>query len=329
MTEVKIPSKFFQNWKEILQGLYPGKPNFTEDKWPKDLDDKVLIITGGNAGIGFEVVKKLFENTNIKIYIFARNEETTKSKINELIKENKTKSNQLNFIRVDLADLTTIKPAVDEFLKLEKRLDIIIHNAGVMMPRKGEFTKQNFELQLGVNCIAPFLLQHYLNPILISTSNLSKSTSCRIVWVASTAHFWAPEHGLYFPDPNFKTTNEPSNLTIYSQSKAISIIIAKQWSLHHKNSSVISVALCPGYLKTGLSRNLNKIENFFGDLITHDSSLGAYTEIYAALSPDVENGDYIISFGKKGNCRTDLNDVENSEKVWNYLEEQIEPYISK
>ncbi|KAI5952379.1 RDH2 [Candida jiufengensis] len=325
---VNIPSKSFQNWREVLQGLYPGKPSFTEDKWPKD-SGKVLIITGGNSGIGYEVVKKLFNNTDIKIYIFARNEVTTRAAIDELVKGQEDRKHLLNFIKVDLADLITIKPAVDEFLKLENKLDIIVHNAGVMMPRKGEFTKQDYELQLGVNCIAPFLLQHYLDPLLISTSKTLEPGSCRIVWVSSTSHFWAPQNGLYFSDPNFRQTKEPSNLTIYSQSKAISIILSKQWSLHNQNNSVISVALCPGYLKTGLSRNLNKLENFFGGMITHESSLGAYTEIYAALSPEVQNGEYIISFGKKGTCRDDLNDVENGQKVWTYLEEQIQPYTSK
>jgi NAD(P)-dependent dehydrogenase (short-subunit alcohol dehydrogenase family) len=43
---------------------------------------------------------------------------------------------------LDLSDLATVKPAVEEFLKQETRLDVLFNNAAVMMPPRGSTDKQ-------------------------------------------------------------------------------------------------------------------------------------------------------------------------------------------
>ncbi|CAK9439620.1 uncharacterized protein LODBEIA_P37200 [Lodderomyces beijingensis] len=341
-TKPEIPWKSWQNWKEILQGLYPGKPTFTEVELQQvlSLDDnnheRVMIITGGNSGIGLELIKKITKATNkIRIYVFARNRDSTLRAIENLP--------QVHYVHLDLADISTVKPAVAQFLTMETRLDIIIHNAGTMHPRQGHFTEQNHEIHLGVNCIGSHLLQHHLNRTIIETSRSHRN--CRIIWVSSTSHFWAPRHGLYFPDPNFSFTTPPSALTLYSQSKAINIIQSRLWNMmnhegggggneeeEEEEERVVCVALCPGYLKTGLSRNLTSVENFFGDMITHDAAWGAYTSLYAAFSPEVDkSGAYVISFGKLGRSRGDFDvdgdgNLENMVRVWRYLDDQIAEY---
>ena len=88
----------------------------------------------------------------------------------EIAKEYNVTNREIKFIQIDLSDLTSIKPAVEEFLKLENRLDIIIHNAGVMTPPVGSETKQGYELQWGTNVLGPHLLQRLLDPLFIKTS---------------------------------------------------------------------------------------------------------------------------------------------------------------
>lgn len=321
-------------WSQVFHGFFPGKPTFLEKDYPP-LDNKVVIVTGGNGGVGYEVVKSLAGSTNAKIYIFSRNEEKAKQAIEkvklEVAQEYLKSVESINFIKVDFADLTTIKPAVDQFLKQEERLDIIIHNAGVMTPPRNSKTKQGYQLELGTNVIGPHLLQTLLDPLLISTSTHNKPNESRIVWVGSTSHFFAPLGGLNWQDPNYENSPNVPLKEMYSQSKALNIMEAIQWPRKHPTASnVVSVSVCPGYLRTGLQRNMPFWLRVGYNLTFHNPRYGAYTELFAALSPDVtreKNGEHIISFGQWGLIRSDIKKEENCERVWDYLDEQIKPYL--
>lgn len=327
-----IPSKSWAEWKEILHGFWPGKPQFTEKDYP-DLEGKVVLITGGNTGIGYETAKSLAGSTKAKIYILSRNKEKTLEAIKkiqlEVAKEYNVVNRDLEFIQVDLSDLSTIKKAVDEFLAKEKRLDIIIHNAGIMHPPFGSKSKQGYELLLGTNALGHHLLQRLLDPIFVKTSETNKPGESRIVWVSSSANFLAPKGGVFWEDINFENVSDGKIIkaNIYGQSKAINIIQAKTWSRKHSAPNVISSSICPGYLRTELQRYSNPIEHFFTYLLTYPSRNGAYTELYAALSPDVKDGQHSISFGVPGIARADLKDENTQNKVWDWLDEQTEPYL--
>ncbi|KAK6462546.1 short-chain alcohol dehydrogenase [Scheffersomyces coipomensis] len=332
--EVKTPTLTFQDYGIFFHGLWPGNPKFTEKDYPS-LDGKVVIVTGANSGVGYQTVKSLLGSTKAKVYFFARNAERAAEAIQkielEVAAEYKKTRLDVHFIQIDLSDLTSIKPAVDKFLELESRLDIVIHNAGVMFPKEGATTKQGFELQLGTNNIGPHLLQHYLDPILIKTSKLNKVNESRIVWVSSTASFLAPTGGIHYADPNFSNTPNPDEKIVYGQSKAVNILQSKHWNIAHPEATnVVNASLCPGYLRTELQRNAKGFEAFLYRILFHDARYGAYTELFAALSPEVNTkntGAHVISFGTVSRARDDLCDPANAEKAWNFLEEQIKPYV--
>jgi retinol dehydrogenase-12 len=82
--------------------------------------------------------------------------------------------------------LTTIKSSAAEFLSKEKNLHVLFNNAGVMRPPQGSKTVQGYELQLGVNNIAPFLFTKLLIPTLVSTAKLEPPNTVRVVWTSST-----------------------------------------------------------------------------------------------------------------------------------------------
>ncbi|KAK6462545.1 short-chain alcohol dehydrogenase [Scheffersomyces coipomensis] len=331
-SKLVIPREYSKEIRAMVNGTFPSKPKFTEEQYPK-LDGKVVIVTGGSSGLGLEVAKSLLGSTNAKVYIFARD----KAKIDKAIKklqlevaqEYNKKELNVHSIVIDLSDLTTIKPAAEEFLSKEKRIDIIIHNAGVMTPPLGSKTKQGYELQLGTNNIGPHLLQKFLDPLFIKTSKQNKPGESRIVYVSASAIFHAPKGGIHYADPNFKSTKaEP--FEIYAQSKAVNILSAKYWTkAHPEATNVVTVSLCPGFLKTELQRHLVGFEAFMINKLVHKARLGAYTELYAALSPDLtrsKTGSYVESFGKLGKDRSDL-DVIAAKKAWEFLDQQVEPYL--
>ncbi|KAK6456934.1 uncharacterized protein RJT20DRAFT_127027 [Scheffersomyces xylosifermentans] len=248
----------------------------------------------------------------------------------EVRKEYKKSKINVHFIQADLGDLTSIKPAVEKFLSQENRLDIIIHNAGVMTPPRGSETKQGYELQLGTNNIGPHLLQKLLDPIFIHTSKTNKPGESRVVWVSSTGQFFAPEGGVHWKDINYKNT-KADKFQIYGQSKAINIMQAIQWpKFHPEAENVLSVSLCPGGLRTELQRHSGSIQSFLAGAMLFPARMGAYTELTAALSPSLtvkDQGTHLISFGKIGFARDDLRKDENGRKAWEFLDQEVAKYL--
>lgn len=127
----------------ILSQMFPPAPTFL----PKDVPSlvgKVYIITGAASGVGFELAKILY-SAGGTVYVGARSTTRCSDAIEKIRSsapvEKKTEDRQtegkLGSIVVDLADLSAVKGAVEQFLQCERRLDGLIHNAGVMMPPAG------------------------------------------------------------------------------------------------------------------------------------------------------------------------------------------------
>ena len=330
-----FPKLSFKEWYQVFYGFWPSNPHFTEKDISSDtLKDKVVVITGGNSGIGYETAKLLAGSTEARIYIWARNKQKSLEAIDKIKLEVaeeylKNVGDNLQFIQVDLSDLNSIKPAVAEFLQREHRLDIIYHNAGVMESPPDQKTKQDYQMELGVNCIGPQLLQTLLDPLFIKTAEKNPPNLSRIVWVSSTAHMFSPIGGMYLQDPEFKSVDVGLKRK-YDQSKAINLIQARQWNIHYPDTNAISLSLCPGYLKTGIQRHLTGLKKMAYDLFFHDQKMGAYTLLFAGLSPEITNknkGDHVISFGRLGLIRQDLKDDKHGKKVWDYLQNQIKLYV--
>lgn len=267
------PRWSYAELKQNFFELFPGKPHYTPADYP-DLTGKVVIVTGANTGVGYEVAKLLAGATNARVYIFSRNKEKTQVAIEKMILEiadEFEKSNPvIEQIQVDLSDLETVKPAVEEFLHKEKRLDIVIHNAGVMTPPYGSKTKQGYELQLGTNAIGPFLLQKLLDPLLIETSRTNPKNLSRIIWVASAAHMSATDKGgINWDDINYEDSSKRyPPFEIYGQSKVGTIINSIQWSKNHPEAdNIVSVSLCPGLLDSDLQRHASALQRWSSKII--------------------------------------------------------------
>lgn len=105
-----------------------------------------------------------------KVYIAARSESKAQNTIDEIKALHPTSAGSLEFLKLDLGDLSTIKASAMEFLTKESRLDVLWNNAGVMVPPQDSKTVQGYELQVGMNNIAPFLFTQLLQPVLLSTA---------------------------------------------------------------------------------------------------------------------------------------------------------------
>ena len=116
------------------------------DSWLTHHAIKVYLITGGSSGIGLELARILYWK-NARVYIAGRSQASFDQAVENINKtpalgSSGTSKGALAFFHMDLSDLTTIKPAVDELLKKEVTLWSVWYNAGVMVPPKGSKTQQ-------------------------------------------------------------------------------------------------------------------------------------------------------------------------------------------
>ncbi|KAI0115904.1 short-chain dehydrogenase [Nemania sp. FL0031] len=319
-----------------LYQLFPGKPDYTEKDIP-DLSGKVYLVTGANTGIGKEVAGILYSK-NAAVYVAARNAEKGANAIASIKEAFPSSGGRLELLQLDLSDLTTIKASAEAFLAKEKRLDVLFNNAGVMFPPNGSKTAQGYELQLGTNCLGPFLFTQLLTPTLIATAKTAPKGSVRVVWVSSSAaDHLNPRGGIDFDNLDYK--RDIFYAFKYGISKAGNYYHATEYARRHRDDGIVSVSLNPGNLKSELDRNCNFVEMLFRNATTYPPVNGAYTELFAALSDEVNlenSGAWIVPWGRIGNIRKDLLEGSRPEeeggtglarKFWKWSEEQTGRYV--
>jgi retinol dehydrogenase-12 len=249
---------------------------------------QVYIVTGSNTGVGKELAQILYSK-NAKVFIAVRSEEKANKAIKE-IKENAAESSgSLVFLFLDLSDLTTIKATAESFLGLENKLHVLFNNAGVMMLDKGLSSKtaQGYEIHLGVNNIGTFLFTKFLTPILVRTARAEPPNTVRVVWVASSGTEFLAHKGVGVSLENLDYHIEKDPMERYAISKAGNWAHGVEFAKRYKAAGVVSILLNPGNLSSDLYREHGLIVKTISKLILYPSVNGAYTELFAGLSPDI------------------------------------------
>ncbi|KAK4495078.1 hypothetical protein PRZ48_013405 [Zasmidium cellare] len=190
-----------------------------------DLSGKVIVVTGGNAGLGVETVRALAQHNPGCIYLCAR----SLSKAETFISEIKASSPSANIkpVHFDLASLESAKAAANEIIKATPRLDLLYLNAGVSAVAPG-LTKEGYEWQFGVNHLAHAMFVQLLMPLLQDTASTNPESDVRIITVASeAAKMMAPKEGIIFSQLKTEMASQ-SGMARYSQSKLANILFAKK-----------------------------------------------------------------------------------------------------
>ena len=245
-------------------------------------------MTGASTGIGKEVARILYSK-NARVYMTARTEEKGQAAIAAIKDAVPSSSGELILIILELADLSTIKASVQAFLDSETRLDVLFNNAGVMTPEPGSTTAQGYELQLGVNNVATFLLTKLLTPALVATARASGPGSSRVVWVGS----WAGEAPLVpagggLQLDNLDYHNDRNIMYKYAVSKTGDYFYGAEYARRHRADGVLSVPINPGNLNTELWRTqAPAMHALLRAVFLHPTVYGAYTELFAGFSPEV------------------------------------------
>uniref|UniRef100_A0ABD2WPW5 Dehydrogenase with different specificities related to short-chain alcohol dehydrogenase n=1 Tax=Trichogramma kaykai TaxID=54128 RepID=A0ABD2WPW5_9HYME len=292
--------------RNIVEDRLQARNNKTE--LPK-LTGKVAVVTGGARGIGVEVVRMLLQ-CDVEVVIACRNESAAEKTIANIRKSGVT-SGKTRVIKIDNANLDSVRKFVAEFKKHYSKLDILVNNAGIMFTPYGE-TEDGFENQYGVNYLSHFLLTLLLVPLLSKAGTEERYS--RVVNVSSCAHLLG--------DIRFDDINHKKNFITgeaYAQSKLAQLLFTKKLAklFSEKRLPIQVNAVHPGVVATDLFdysylyyfKPLSKI--FFKTPVE-----GATPIVYAAVNPTIEkkSGMYI------SNCQdSPINPLADDESLQNQL----------
>lgn len=302
----------------LVQQSFPPKPTWSASDIP-DLSGKVVIVTGGNTGLGFETAKSLLLH-NAKVYIGARSQTKAEQAIKKL---RELTGKEALFLKLDLGDLKAVKSAANGFLSKETELHILFNNGGVMVPPIEQLTTDGYDLQFGTNVVGPFYFTRLLLPTLISTAKNSPDGHARILATASSAHLFTALNFDTFKDGPTRLSTSPDIL--YAQSKVGNIIVANELAKRYGDQGIVSTSLNPGNIKTDMLRYMTGPKKAFLNLIGYDVEHGALTQLWAATAPEGKdlNGKYLIPFARVGVPSAHTQDPRIGEELWAWLEEQV------
>jgi NAD(P)-dependent dehydrogenase (short-subunit alcohol dehydrogenase family) len=249
-----------------------------------DQKSKVVIVTGSSSGIGYEAARVL-ANKNAKVIIAVRSLEKGNAAAEKIRAQNKNVD--VSVMQLDLADLTSVKKFADEFRNTYSRLDLLINNAGVMIPPYGK-TKDGFELQFGTNHLGHFALTGQLLPLLNATKD------ARVVNVSSGAHNFG---NLDFDDLAWEKRGY-SAFRAYGDSKLANLYFTYELNkkLRAAGADTIATAAHPGYTATELQRHSSLIA-MGNSLLAQSVSMGALPTLRAATEAGLKGDEY---FGPNG-----------------------------
>ena len=290
---------------------FPPHASLTGDNLPSQ-KGKVFIVTGGASGVGYQLVSILYRAGG-KVYIAGRSEPNALKSIEEIkssVHENSS-IGQLEYLSLDLGDLTSIKASAEAFKRNETRLDVLWNNAGVSNPPVGSVTKQGYELQIGTNCLGPFLFTQLLLPELQAAAKGSPPGTVRVVWTSSfMVDAGAPKGGFQMEDITKPPKDAGKN---YTASKTGNWFLASELAREVGSQGIISVTQNPGNIKTNILRHFSMLFRLIVSPILYEAKYGAYTELWAGLSPHLTmemNGGYVIPWGRiHSSPRQDLLDA--------------------
>ncbi|GGW88058.1 oxidoreductase [Streptomyces caelestis] len=261
------------------------------DRWTADdIPDqtgRTAIVTGANSGLGYVTAREL-ARCGARVVLTARNPDKGRAAL-EMLRDEQPGS-MVELRRLDLADLDSVRAFADT---VDSPVDMLINNAGIMMPPRS-LTAQGFESQFGTNHLGHFALTGLL------LDRLMAGRDPRVVTVSSTLH---KSGSIRFDDLNGERSYSPR--AFYAQSKYANVLFGLELGrrLRSQGSLVRSLLAHPGYSATNLQSTgptgiLNAILKVTNRLIAQDVEKGALNQLYAAVQPQVQSGQFIGPDGR-------------------------------
>lgn len=246
-----------------------------------DLPDqagRVALVTGANSGIGYETARQLAVR-RAHVVMACRSLDKAEAAKARIVKDMPDAS--VRVMPLDLSSLASVHAFAEAFQAEHDRLDLLINNAGVMVPPYS-MTQEGFELQFGTNHLGHFVLTGLLLPLLNQTPN------ARIVTVSSTAHRFGK-----IDFDNLNAEKSYAKWPFYGQSKLANLLFTYelQRRLEAAGHTTIAVAAHPGWTATNLQQNAG-VTRFLNRFFAMTPEQGALPTLFAATASSVSGGTF-------------------------------------
>lgn len=305
----EIRSHFFSSYLTLL--FIPTLPLPTTTK---NMNEKIILITGGNDGIGKATAIGLAK-MGATVIIACRNAQKAEEAVLDIQKE--SDNAKVEALSLDLASFDSIRRCAAQFQERYNQLDVLVNNAGVFTSTL-QLTEEGYELQFGVNHLGHFLLTHLLLP------QLQAAPSPRVVNVSSVGH--------YRGKIDFNNLRGENSTYIgwnaYTRSKLANVLFTRAFAQRYPH--ILCNALHPGGVRTNIAtKDSGWLVSFVWKTLGFrmvSTEQGAQTSIYLAASPQVAqvSGKY---FDEKQHIQTPATlaqDDELAKKLWEYSETAIQ-----
>ncbi|MFI0817899.1 SDR family NAD(P)-dependent oxidoreductase [Streptomyces sp. NPDC021098] len=296
----------------------PSTPPWDVHRLPR-ADDRVFLVTGGNAGIGYFIAEQL-SATGATVVLGSRSPVRAEAAM-AAIRE-RVPGARLRVLRLDVADLGSLETAVDALESAH--LDAVVHNAGVALddpPRRT--TVDGHELMFGTNHLGHFALTRWLMPL------LSAAPAGRVVTMGS---FAAKTERLDLDDPQSRQDYRAKRT--YGRSKLAQMHFGLELDrrLRAAGSPVASVVVHPGGALDSLTparppvhlrTTATRLGTAPAGVVLQGKHAGAWPAVRAVLDPAVRGGQLWGPrvFGLRGRPRpepvwTNLSDTAVAARLW-------------
>lgn len=295
--------------------------------------DKIILVTGGNAGVGLESVRQLARHRPAKIYLAARTGAKFDLAIQSILKDVPEAKSVVEFLELDLASFASVKAAAEKVLSENDRLDVLLNNAGVMALPPGT-TQEGYEIQFGTNHMGHALLTRRLMPLLLTTAEAGREV--RVVNLSSAAEQIGALRGQISFDQLKTDMRNVHTYMRYGQSKLANVLFTRE--LAKRYPSVTSVAVHPGRVRTQLldtffqKRTLaGWLQGFMDAIVMMPVEKGALSQLWAASDnnkdkngqPRVHSGSYYWPVGWKQAGSKLSRDAQLAGKLWEWQEKEF------
>jgi NAD(P)-dependent dehydrogenase (short-subunit alcohol dehydrogenase family) len=247
---------------------------------------KVVVVTGGNSGLGFETVKA-FAQKGAEVIMACRSISKGEQAKELIIKE--IPEGRIEVLPIDLMDLSSIRAFAESFKEKFTKLDILINNAGIMTCPYA-LTKDGFESQMGTNHLGHFALTGHLFAYIL------RSPNSRVVTVSSLAH---KQWKISFDNSLSEHEHSYNRMRAYARSKMANLLFTYELQRRFEaiGSQSIALAAHPGASYTNLGRFLE--DSFLAQLLKPviikmlpTPKSGALSQIRAASDPNAKGGEF-------------------------------------
>ncbi|KAK3688980.1 hypothetical protein B0T22DRAFT_164830 [Podospora appendiculata] len=304
--------------------FFTGGVSFNAARDIPSLKGKVILVTGGNSGLGKQSILDLAKHEPTAIWLAARGLSRAQAAADEITAA--VPGANIKPLDLDLASFDSIKAAARRFTAESPRLDILMLNAGIMAVPAG-LTASGYEIQFGVNHVGHALFAKLLTPLLLQTATTTPDV--RVIVLTSIGHTMAPTGGILFDSLKTTQGNLTTTFTRYGQSKLANALFAREMAKRYPQLK--TVAIHPGGVSTNLANTIgsgNFVMRGLGavaHVLMASVETGVKNQLWGATAPadTVESGAYYAPVGKKaGNALA--HDDKLAARLWEWTEKELE-----